>query len=86
MEEKICRTCGSKFTPHPRRPDQIDCSKPCANKHHYQLKVERMKTDPEYRKQRLDAQKAYRDSNPVHRQRHKTYSVNETFKKHVNFR
>lgn len=65
MSITLCACCGLPFEPRPQVPNQAFCSSPdCqrARKLHWQQ--DKLRTDPDYRDNQRDAQRAWFDRHP----------------------
>jgi len=64
MMTKCCACCGQPFEPRPQVPDQAFCSSPdCQRARKRQWQREKLKTDPDYRINQQDAQRAWTQRN-----------------------
>ena len=83
MTTKRCACCGQTFLPRPQAPNQTYCSLPeCQRARKRQWQQSKLRTDPDYRGNQLDAQRAwfkrhpdywrtYRDTHPEYAERNR---------------
>lgn len=65
MTTKRCVCCGQNFLPRPKAPNQPYCSLPdCQRARKRQWHQRKLKSDPEYRDNQRDAQRAWLDRHP----------------------
>ncbi len=65
MESKFCLGCGQPFKPYSRVPQQKFCSaQDCQAERKRQWKRNKLKTDPDYKANQAQAQKAWIQRNP----------------------
>ena len=63
--EVICKYCGKPFSPHPAAVVQISCgSHDCKKAKKRQWQKEKLRNDPDYRRNQAAAQKSWRGRNP----------------------
>ena len=64
MMTKRCACCGQPFEPRPQVPDQAFCSSPdCQRARKRQWQRDKIKSDPDYRINQQDAQRAWTQRN-----------------------
>jgi hypothetical protein len=64
MMTKRCACCGQPFEPRPQVPDQAFCSSPdCQRARRRQWQRDKLKSDPDYRSNQQDAQRAWTQRN-----------------------
>lgn len=64
MMTKRCACCGQPFEPRPQVPDQAFCSSPdCQRARKRQWQRHKLKSDPDYRINQKDAQRAWTERN-----------------------
>lgn len=64
MMTKRCACCGQPFEPRPQVPDQAFCSSPdCQRARKRQWQRDKLKSDPDYRSNQQDAQRAWTQRN-----------------------
>lgn len=62
---RICRHCQSPFRPHQKVPGQRFCSSnTCQKARHRIWQKQKLKNDPDYKKNQREAQKTWRVKNP----------------------
>jgi hypothetical protein len=65
MTPRACTHCGQSFDPRPQVPNQTYCSSPeCQRARKVRWQQDKLRTDPDYRGNQRDAQRAWRDRNP----------------------
>lgn len=65
MSIKYCAGCGREFQPRPQAPNQVYCSAPkCQRVRKRRWQQNKLQTDPEYRLNQRDAQRAWQESHP----------------------
>lgn len=65
MEPKICPCCGKTFLPRPQVQNQTYCSAPaCQRERRQAWQRKKVQSDPFYRENLQDAQRAWRERNP----------------------
>ena len=79
MTIKHCSGCGLAFQPRPQSPNQTYCSAPaCQRIRKRQWQQSKLQTDPDYRDNQREAQRAWQESHPEYwrhyRDRHPEYA------------
>ena len=65
MMHRRCACCGRPFEPRPQVPEQAYCSAPdCQRARKRRWQQTRLRSDPDYRHNQRDAQRAWLDRNP----------------------
>lgn len=65
MMQRHCACCGKSFKPRPQVPDQAYCSElDCQRARKRQWQQTKLRSDPDYRYNQRDAQRAWLDRNP----------------------
>lgn len=65
MTIKHCAGCGQEFKPRPQAPNQAYCSaQACQRIRKRQWQQSKLQSDPEYRDNQRDAQRAWQESHP----------------------
>lgn len=65
MKPRICPCCGKAFQPRPQVQNQTYCSAPaCQRERRRAWQRQKLQSDPFYRENQQDAQRAWRERNP----------------------
>ncbi|HBO6010747.1 TPA: hypothetical protein ACPWIL_002408 [Pseudomonas aeruginosa] len=65
MSNPLCACCGQPFEPRPQVPNQTYCSSPdCQRTRKLRWQQDKLHTDPDYRDNQRDAQRAWFDRHP----------------------
>lgn len=65
MSSTLCACCGKPFEPRPQVPNQTYCSSPdCQRTRKLRWQQDKLHTDPDYRDNQRDAQRAWFDRHP----------------------
>lgn len=65
MSSTLCACCGQPFEPRPQVPNQTYCSSPdCQRTRKLRWQQDKLRTDPDYRDNQRDAQRAWFDRHP----------------------
>lgn len=65
MAHKLCACCGKSFDPRPQIPHQAYCSSPaCQRARKRQWQQDKVHSDPDYRDNQRDAQRAWLKRHP----------------------
>lgn len=79
MTFKHCAGCGQAFQPRPQTPNQVYCSAlACQRIRKRQWQQSKLKSDPDYRGNQRDAQRAWQESNPDYWRRYRNVNRENT--------
>ena len=79
MEPRNCAHCGKPFVPHPHVPNQTFCSSPnCQRARKRQWQQTKLQTDPAYRTNQHDAQRAWLERHPNYWQNYRESKAEPT--------